>query len=271
MKRFLAVFIFLAASPVLAQQILFVQVVNQTGGPIAGATVTILETDGPQIGTATTDAEGRAEVTGVNPSRQYSARVTALNYVPFAGPLSYPDSGRRVDNPVTIALQRARPALRPPPPPDPPARADQTITMDQAFFDRTSAAGWAHEAIGSSWLRRCQLFPRGTQAMPTGWVLRGGSHLWAFFTSASCTFRLFGDRELNAPWTFVSYTFVDGRDSGLCPPEYMVNVLTTPPTGNTAIPLVVHLTAGWSDCHAAVTEVIVNGPEGADPTEAFVP
>jgi hypothetical protein len=101
--------------------------------------------------------------------------------------------------------------------------------------------------------------------------MRGGSHVWAFFGSASCTFTLFDGRELNDPWTFVSYTVVDGRDSGLCPLDYRVNVMATPAAGSTAIPLVVNLTAGWSDCHVAVTEITVNGPESADPIEAFVP
>lgn len=271
MKRFLAMFIFITAPPVFAQQTLFVHVVNLAGDPIAGATVTVLETDGPQIGTDTTDAEGRAEIEGANPSRQYSARVTAVNFDPFSGPLNYPEDGRRVDDPVTIQLRRVRQPTIPPRPPATAPRADQTITMDQAFFDDTTAAGWTHEVSGDSWLFRCQLFPGSTGVMTNGWVMRGGTHLWALFASASCTFSLFGDRELNDPWTFVGYTIVDGRDSGFCPQDYDVNVMATPPAGNTAIPLVVNLTAGWSDCHAAVTEVTVNGPEGANPMEAFVP
>ncbi len=265
MKRCIAVFTLIIASPAFAQQTLFIELVNPGDAPIAGASVTVSETGGPQIGADTTDAQGRAEIDGVNPSRQYSARITAVNYLPFAGPLNYPDTGRTVDDPAVIVLTRARPVITPPP------RANQTITMNQAFFDSTLVIGWSHQALGSTWLRRCQLFPGGTDAMPTGWVMRGGSHIWALFGSATCTFRLFEGRELNPPWTFVSYTVVDGRDSGICPPDYDVNVMATPPAGNTAIPLVVSVTAGWSDCHAAVTAVTVNGPAGGNPMDAFVP
>jgi hypothetical protein len=143
--------------------------------------------------------------------------------------------------------------------------------MDEAFFADTLAAGWRHSAIGSTWLRRCQLFPGGTGVIPAGWVMRGGSHIWAWFGSDLCTFRLFEGRGLNPPWTFVSFSVVDGRDSGVCPPSLNVSVTTTPTAGSTEIPLVVELTAAWDECHAAVTSITVNGPEDANPMEAFEP
>lgn len=273
MRTILAVFFFVAALPAMAQQSLFILVEGQGANPIPGADITVFEAaTGAEFASANSDGDGRAVIDGVNPSQEFTARVTAVNYVPFNGPLDFPASGRREDDPVVITLARiALPAPPDRPPPPGPARENQTITLTEAFFNDTLAAGWQHSAPGSDWLQRCQLFQTGTAAMPDGWVMRASQRLWNVWSAANCNFRLFAGRDLNDPWTLVDFTIVDGGSFDRCFDGATINVTSAVAGVAGTIPLTVHIIAPDKECSAAVSEVTVNGPAGEDPKSAFLP
>lgn len=269
MRMILAVILLVATLPAVAQQSRYFLVQNQASSPVAGASVTLAEEDGPQVGTQATDAEGRTQFDGIDPSGAYTVTVSAVNYMPFAAQVS---GGQSAQNPMVITL--ARVSIVPPPPTrrDPePATAQRTVALTEALFNETLAAGWQHAATGSSWLQRCQLFQGGTGEMPDGWIMRSSVRLWNFWAPASCNFTLFAGRELNEPWTLVGFTVVDGRTSGACDNGSMVNVTSAPAGDASTMPLTVHILAPDQECSAAVTEVVVNGPTDADPEEAFIP
>lgn len=274
MRTVLAAFLLVAALPALAQQSRHFLVQNPSADPIAGATVTVSTEDGTAVGSQDTDADGAAEVDGIEPSVNHSVRVSAVNYVARTLPLA---GGQNAQNPMVITLSRT--TLLPPPPPrgdtepdpPPPAMANATIALTDGFFNETLAAGWQHTAPGSGWMQRCQLFQGGTDVMPTGWVMRSSTRIFNLWGSASCHFTLFAGRELNEPWTLVGFTMVDGRTTDECQSGAVVNETSAPAGGPSTIPLSMHILTPNGECSVAVTAVVVNGPTGDDPREAFLP
>lgn len=174
---------------------------------------------------------------------------------------------------VTVRLESGNPALGPtcywrPLTAIPAFFAEQTERRNHTVNAREAAvvaarSGWRFDGADPGWLRSCELSWDEWEGLePDGILLYAGSG----FRSLSCTFTVFGGRELNEGWLIQSYDIISDECAG----SFVIN--EEPEPGSTSPQLTITATDSGlfgGVCGVYVQEITLNGPVERDWREAF--